>query len=34
MNDSDVKPYDIWGLILVEVEVDILTGEYKVGGPH
>ncbi|ODM92327.1 Abscisic-aldehyde oxidase [Orchesella cincta] len=27
---GDVKPYDIWGLTLIEVLVDILTGEFKV----
>ncbi|CAL8082189.1 unnamed protein product [Orchesella dallaii] len=27
---GDVKPYDIWGLTLIEVLVDILTGEFKI----
>jgi len=27
---NDVIPYEVWGLTLTEVEVDILTGEYKV----
>ncbi|CAG7720322.1 unnamed protein product [Allacma fusca] len=29
-NDVDVKPYDIYGVNLTEVEVDILTGEFKI----
>ncbi|CAG7835136.1 unnamed protein product [Allacma fusca] len=29
-NDADVKPYDIYGANLTEVEVDILTGEFKI----
>ncbi|CAG7720323.1 unnamed protein product [Allacma fusca] len=30
LNDPDVKPYDIYGVNLTEVEVDILTGEFKI----
>jgi xanthine dehydrogenase/oxidase len=29
-NDEDVKPYDIYGCNLTEVEVDVLTGEFKI----
>lgn len=27
---GDVKTYNVWGLALMEVEVDMLTGMYKI----
>lgn len=27
---DDVKSYDVWILNVTEVEIDVLTGEYKV----
>ncbi|XP_035713400.1 xanthine dehydrogenase/oxidase isoform X1 [Folsomia candida] len=27
---DDVQPYDIWGVTLTEVELDVLTGEFKI----
>ncbi len=27
---DDLKAYDIWAVVLTEVDVDVLTGEYKV----
>ena len=26
----EIQPYNIWGLTLTEVEIDVLTSEYKV----